>query len=576
MTLQKIEDLRYRECLFKDFTCRVFSDVNSVFRLKNESFLDPIRIYSDLHKLQNVINESQKIYPNCNNCVQKIKFFTGSIISMMNKLSIIKDFKNFEKINTNVETSKYYEYLLTQQYVFSEFNNKVNTIRIGETLLEKYDIGKENFFQISIYARERESEKNYIINYNINTLTNDIFERITEITAKNIGLLKLDQIVPLEFLIRMYENLAIKEINTHYNLLENERNKIGYYTALKKLNMEKLFPLLIDDYIEEIFLDSPHNEIYLNHQIYGRCRTDIKLNIKEIERLKTFFRLYSGKRLDYMNPSIKFVIKNSYFHCRFAIDIEPIQIDTFALDIRKLNKNVFTIQDLLKNGTINSLIAAFLYFIILRKRNITITGETDTGKTTLINALDLMAPKEFRKIYVENVTESLKQSDLGKHQLKYCVNSLEDNQSKKYSKSNIIKTLLHRTPDIIYLGEILTKEEAEAKAKAEQEALEKEKAYKKFLSDNGYVEGPDFKLINQDNKVILYKKEDPFGKLLWVPHRDKYVEEIRHFVQCVREGTNPCVTGEDGKAAVEFVEACYRSAEMKIGVDLPLKIMSSV
>ena len=159
---------------------------------------------------------------------------------------------------------------------------------------------------------------------------------------------------------------------------------------------------------------------------------------------------------------IKLVIKNHYFYCRFAIDIEPIQIESFALDIRKLNKNVFTIQDLLKNGTLNSSIAAFLFFILLRRRNITITGETDTGKTTLINALDLLAPKEFRKIYVENVTESLRQIGLGKHQLKYRVDSLEDHPSKNYSKSNLIKTLLHRTPDLIYLGEILIKEEAEA------------------------------------------------------------------------------------------------------------------
>ncbi|GAG06926.1 unnamed protein product, partial [marine sediment metagenome] len=197
-------------------------------------------------------------------------------------------------------------------------------------------------------------------------------------------------------------------------------------------------------------------------QKFGRCRTKINLNLKEIERLKTMARLYSGKRLDYMNPSIKLVIKNQYFYCRFAIDVDPIQIHNFALDIRKLNKNIFTIQDLLKNGTLNPLMTAFLYCNLLRKTNITITGKTDTGKTTLINTLDLLTPKEFRKIYVENVTESLKQFEFGKHQLKYQVDSLEDYLTQRYSKSNIIKTLLHRTPDIIYLGEILTKEEAEA------------------------------------------------------------------------------------------------------------------
>ena len=238
--------------------------------------------------------------------------------------------------------------------------------------------------------------------------------------------------------------------------------KIGFLAAIKKLNLDKLFQLLIDDFIEEIFLDSPKDEIYINHQIHGRCRTMTRFNSKELERIKALIRLYSGQRLDFKNPIIKFVIKNKYFYCRFSIDVEPIQINNFALDIRKLNKNIFTIQDLLKNGTIDPLIAAFLYFNILRRRNITITGETDTGKTTLINALDLLTPKEFRKIYVENITESLNQIEFGKHQLKYKVDSLEESIIEKYSKSNQIKTLLHRTPDIIYLGEILTKEETEA------------------------------------------------------------------------------------------------------------------
>ena len=44
--------------------------------------------------------------------------------------------------------------------------------------------------------------------------------------------------------------------------------------------------MLIDDLIEEIFLDSPFDEIYINHQTYGRCRTGMKLKLKDIEVLK--------------------------------------------------------------------------------------------------------------------------------------------------------------------------------------------------------------------------------------------------------------------------------------------------
>jgi type IV secretory pathway ATPase VirB11/archaellum biosynthesis ATPase len=255
---------------------------------------------------------------------------------------------------------------------------------------------------------------------------------------------------------------AKRYLASKYKLSENEIESISFVSALHKLKIEKIFPLLIDDQIEEIFLDSPKEKVYINHQKFGRCRTDIKLDIKDIERLKTFLRLYSGRRLDFSNPSIKVVIKNKYFYCRFAIDVGPIQLYDFALDIRKLNKNIYTIQDLLKNGTLNPTISAFLYFLILRRVNITVTGETDTGKTTLINALDLLTPKEFRKIYVENITESLNQSQYQKHQLKYRVDSLEEQSTHQASKQNQIKNLLHRSPDIIYLGEILTKEEAEA------------------------------------------------------------------------------------------------------------------
>jgi len=459
---QKIEDLRYKECLFKDFACRLFLDSDSVFRVKYDFFLDPIQIYRDLHKLLNNINERQKTYPNCNSCIQKIKFYISSIIDTMHKLKIVKDFHKFEKINENVESSKYYEFLLTQHYNFSENKNKIQTINKEDSLLEIYDIGKEKLFQISIYAKENETERKYIINYNLDTLTNDIFERIAEITVKNIGVIKLDQIVALENLIKMYENQAIREINTHYNLLESERNKIGYFAALKKLNLEKLFPLLIDDFLEEIFLDSPHDRIYLNHQKYGRCRTEIKFDSNDIERIKTLIRLYSSQRLDYSNPSIKHVLKNEFFYCRFAIDIEPINVNHFSLDIRKLNKNILTIQDLLKNKTLSPLMAAFIFFNLIRKKNFTVTGETDTGKTTLINSFDLLTPKDFRKIYIENIIESLNQIEFGKHQLKYKVNSLDTVLNDSYSKSNHIKTLLHRSPDVIFLGEILTKEETEA------------------------------------------------------------------------------------------------------------------
>jgi predicted dehydrogenase len=39
-----------------------------------------------------------------------------------------------------------------------------------------------------------------------------------------------------------------------------------------------------------------------------------------------------------------------------------------------------------------------------------------------------------------------------------------------------------------------------------------------------------------------------------------YPQELRHFVDCVRNGTTPLVTGDDGRAVLEMVYAAYESA----------------
>ena len=46
-------------------------------------------------------------------------------------------------------------------------------------------------------------------------------------------------------------------------------------------------------------------------------------------------------------------------------------------------------------------------------------------------------------------------------------------------------------------------------------------------------------------------------------------EIIRAFVQAIRKGGEPPVTGRDGVAALKVVEAVYRSAERKRWVEVP-------
>lgn len=458
--LKKIIKLR-KDCLYSDFKCLIIEDYILSLH-KSIDLFNPILIYKRLQNYASNIKEITISF-NCKKCYNRILQIMNELIQILSRISIIKSFNNYSKKRNLFKCyNNFYEFLFSNSMIISEKLSNSNHSINKTNLIEQYDIGKNKIYTVSIYNRKHEIEQLYDIKpFYADSSKEDFFEKIINYAHDKMTLIKINQIISLEDLITAYKYKAIKIIDQGFNINKLNKKRLGLLTALKILNLEKIFPLLLDDKIEEIFLDSPKDFFYINHQEYYRCRTLFEFNKEEIQRIKTMLRLYSGNRLDRSNPSLQHVIKNNYFYCRFAIDISPINFNDFSLDIRKLNKNIYTIQDLIKNGTLSSKIAAFLYFCVLNRFNITVTGETDSGKTTLINAFDLITPKELRKIYVENVIESLNETQFNRHQLKFRVNS-SVNGNIDSTKSGQIKTLLHRSPDLIFLGEILTKEESEA------------------------------------------------------------------------------------------------------------------
>lgn len=53
-----------------------------------------------------------------------------------------------------------------------------------------------------------------------------------------------------------------------------------------------------------------------------------------------------------------------------------------------------------------------------------------------------------------------------------------------------------------------------------------------------------------------------------------YPQELKHFIECVREDKQPVVTGEDGRAVLEMMYAAYHSA--RIGQKVPLPFHAKV
>jgi len=238
-----------------------------------------------------------------------------------------------------------------------------------------------------------------------------------------------------------------------------KRKVIANLIANANTPISGLFPLIMDEYIEEIYLDRPDEYVYFDHSYFGRVQSNFQMYKEDVSRLSTILRAESNLHLDRKNPSLKTDLMICNVPLRFSTSMPPLSPDGLNLEIRRARVKPFNIFDLIKNNTLSYEAAAILILSINSRLNITITGEPGTGKTTLLNALDFTTPDIWRKIYIEDVLES--RVIKGKHQVRFRVTPLDETTSTLDKSTEIIKCL-HRSPDYLILGEIQTAEHSHA------------------------------------------------------------------------------------------------------------------
>ncbi len=240
---------------------------------------------------------------------------------------------------------------------------------------------------------------------------------------------------------------------------ESTKKRISDVVAHRMTVLGLFFSLLLDDAVEEVFLDRPRAVLYFDHQRFGRCHTNFTLTDKMVSRLVTLMRAESNLHLDRANPSLKTDMRIAGTLLRFSACVPPLSPDGLHLEIRRARSSPYTILELILNGTLTVGAAATLLTAIAGRFNITITGGPGSGKTTLLNALDMVTPTTWRKIYIEDAVESRLVE--GHHQIRIKVDPV-DEKSRQSDKSIEIVKSLHRSPDYLILGEIQTAEHSQA------------------------------------------------------------------------------------------------------------------
>ncbi|MFH0906004.1 MAG: CpaF family protein [archaeon] len=216
-------------------------------------------------------------------------------------------------------------------------------------------------------------------------------------------------------------------------------------------------PLLHDDKLEELMIIGPNKPTYVYHIDYGMMTTNIVFfTDEEIKDIIDKIARSLGRRVDISSPLLDARLPDG---SRVNATIPPASIDGSTVTIRKFKADPYTITDLIRFGTVNVEVAAFLWCLIegfkAKPANIVIAGGTGSGKTTLLNVLANFIPESDRVLTIEDTAELRLPM---KHVIRFEGRPPGLEGSGELSLDILTKNTLRMRPDRIIVGEIRHKE----------------------------------------------------------------------------------------------------------------------
>lgn len=222
------------------------------------------------------------------------------------------------------------------------------------------------------------------------------------------------------------------------------QNMIGY---------GKIDPLVRDDNLEEIMVIGINKPVYVWHRRFNMCKTNIVFT-DERELLTIIERIARevGRRIDQQNPLLDARLPDG---SRVNATLPPISLDGPTLTIRKFKKDPLTIIDLIRFGTLNSEVAAFLWLLVdglgVKPANILVAGGTGSGKTTTLNSLAMFIPPSERVISIEDTAELQLPIE---HWVRLETRPPNVEGKGEITMDDLVKNTLRMRPDRIIVGEV--------------------------------------------------------------------------------------------------------------------------
>ena len=207
-----------------------------------------------------------------------------------------------------------------------------------------------------------------------------------------------------------------------------------------------LQPYFDDADVEEIWINAP-DAIFIARDGVPEL-TGVVLTDTEVRDLVERMLQSSGRRVDLSSPFVDASLPDG---SRLHVVIPDITRRHWAVNVRKFSQRIRDLQRLVALGSMPQQSAEFLRMCVLSGQNILVSGATQSGKTTMLNAL-LAATRPTERVITVEETFELVAGTRDTIGLQCRQPSLEG--TGEITLRRLIKESLRMRPDRLIVGEV--------------------------------------------------------------------------------------------------------------------------
>ncbi len=155
-----------------------------------------------------------------------------------------------------------------------------------------------------------------------------------------------------------------------------------------------------------------------------------------------------GRRVDESSPMVDARLPSGH---RVNVVIPPIALDGPVVTIRKFAERTMRLEDMQESGSVDRRVAQFLRWAVAARKNVAVCGGTGSGKTTMLNALSCVIPKQERIVTIEDSAEL--RFNEHPHVVRLESRSSNAEGVGEVSIRDLVRNALRMRPDRIIVGE---------------------------------------------------------------------------------------------------------------------------